>query len=162
MDIRPMQRDDWARVAEIYAQGLTTGQATFETSIPTQDEWDANHLPSCRLVAVVDGEVIGWAALSPVSRRVVYQGVAEASVYIAEGHRGVGAGGVLLDALIEASEQAGIWTLQASVFPENETSLLLLQSRRFRMVGNRTRIALHEGRWRDTVLLERRSTRVGV
>lgn len=161
MDIRPMQPEDWPSVAGIYAEGLTTGQATFETSVPTFEAWDAAHLATCRLVGEIDGKVIGWAAVSPVSRRPVYRGVAEASVYVGEGHRGAGAGGALLDALIAASEDAGIWTLQASVFPENETSLLLLQSRRFRMVGNRSRIARHEGVWRDTVLLERRSDIVG-
>jgi L-amino acid N-acyltransferase YncA len=162
MHIRPMQPDDWERVSEIYAEGLATGEATFETSVPSSEAWDAAHLPSCRLVAVEDGEVVGWAALSPVSGRVVYRGVAEASTYVAAGTRGRGIGGVLADALIAASEEEGIWTLQASVFPENESSLLLLQSRRFRIVGNRVRIGVHEGRWRDTVLLERRSTRVGV
>jgi L-amino acid N-acyltransferase YncA len=162
MDIRAMQPTDWERVAEIYEEGLATGQATFETSVPTYEQWDATHLPACRLVADDDGDVIGWGALVPVSKRSVYEGVAEASVYMAEGHRRRGIGGALLDALIEASENEGIWTLQASVFPENEASLLLLQSRRFRMVGNRVRIARHNGRWRDTVLLERRSTRVGV
>jgi len=162
MDIRPMRPDDWERVGEIYAQGLMTGQATFETSVPTYEEWDATHLSSCRLVAVDDGRVIGWAALSPVSSRAVYRGVAEASAYVAADYRGGGIGGRLADALISASEDEGIWTLQASVFPENETSLLLLQSRRFRIVGHRIRIGRHEGQWRDTVLLERRSTGVGV
>jgi L-amino acid N-acyltransferase YncA len=161
MDIRPMLPDDWPRVAEIYTQGLATGQATFETSVPSREEWDAAHLANCRLVAHSDGDVIGWAALSPVSRRPVYRGVVEASVYVGKDHRGAGIGGRLLDALIEASEKVGIWTLQASVFPENEASLLLLQSRGFRLVGNRVRIAQHEGRWRDTVLLERRSGVVG-
>ncbi len=162
MDIRPMRADDWERVAAIYAQGLTTGQATFETSVPTYEEWDATYLPSCRLVAVDDERVIGWAALSPVSSRAVYRGVAEASTYVAADHRGGGIGGRLADALISASEDEGIWTLQASVFPENEISLLLLQSRRFRIVGHRIRIGRHDGQWRDTVLLERRSTRIGV
>ena len=162
MQIRSMQNGDWPRVAEIYEEGLATGQATFETTVPTYEQWDAAHLPGCRLVADDDGDVIGWGALVRVSKRSVYKGVAEASVYIAKDHRARGIGGDLLDALIEASESEGIWTLQASVFPENEASLLLLQSRRFRMVGNRVRIARHDGRWRDTVLLERRSTRVGV
>jgi L-amino acid N-acyltransferase YncA len=162
MQIRPMQNADWPRVAEIYEEGLATGQATFETTVPSFEQWDAVHLPTSRLVVDEDGDVIGWGALIPVSKRPVYKGVAEASVYIAKAHRGSGIGGELLDALIESSENEGIWTLQASVFPENEASLLLLQSRRFRMVGNRVRIARHNGRWRDTVLLERRSTRVGV
>ncbi len=162
MDIRLMRPEDWPRVAEIYAQGLRTGQATFEATVPTYEEWDGGHLPNCRLVAVVGDDVVGWAAVSPVSRRAAYRGVVEATVYVAEDHRGGGIGGALLDALILTSEDEGIWTLQGSVFPENEASLLLLQSRRFRMVGNRSRIGMHEGRWRDTVLLERRSTRVGV
>jgi len=162
MDIRPMRPTDWARVAEIYAQGLTTHQATFETSVPTYEEWDATHLPSCRLVAIAGDDVVGWAAVSPVSRRAVYRGVVEASVYVDEDQRGGGIGGALLDALIAASEDHGIWTLQASVFPENEASLLLLQSRRFRLVGNRSRIGMHHGRWRDTALLERRSSMVGM
>jgi L-amino acid N-acyltransferase YncA len=156
-----MATGDWPRVAEIYEEGLATGQATFETSVPSHEGWDATHLTTCRLVAVESGQVIGWGALSPVSARDVYRGVMEASTYVAADSRGHGVGGALLDALIEASENEGIWTLQASVFPENEASLLLLQSRRFRIVGNRSRIGMHEGRWRDTVLLERRSNIVG-
>lgn len=162
MQIRPMLPEDWERVATIYAEGLDTGQATFETTVPTRQEWEAAHLPSCRVVAVDDDEVVGWSALSPVSGRHVYEGVAEASTYVAAGRRQQGVGGALLDAVIEASEAEGIWTLQASTFPENLPSLLLLQSRRFRIVGNRIRIGKHQGHWRDTVLLERRSTKIGV
>jgi len=161
MDIRPMHPDDWPRVAQIYADGLATGQASFETTVPSYEDFDAAHLERCRLVAIDAGEIVGWGALSPVSQRPAYRGVAEASVYVARDHRGEGIGGLLLDALIEASETEGIWTLQASVFHENEASLLLLQSRRFRVVGNRSRIAQHHGQWRDTALLERRSDSVG-
>ncbi|NIA25066.1 MAG: GNAT family N-acetyltransferase [Gammaproteobacteria bacterium] len=162
MYIRSMLPEDLEHVVAIYAEGLVTGQATFETSVPSPEAWEATHLPSCKLVAVDEDTVIGWAALSAVSNRCVYGGVAEASTYVAADRRGQGVGGALLDALITASEDEGYWTLQASTFPENESSLLLLQSRRFRIVGNRIRIGQHEGHWRDTVLLERRSTRVGV
>lgn len=152
---------DWPEAGAIYAEGIEDGQATFETSVPSWEDFDAAHLAHSRLVAE-SGAVLGWAALSPVSRRAVYGGVAEASVYVRRHARGGGTGRALLDALIASSEANGIWTLQASIFPENEASLQLCQGRGFRAVGRRVRIAQHRGVWRDTLILERRSDRVGV
>ncbi|HEU5162118.1 MAG TPA: GNAT family N-acetyltransferase [Thermoanaerobaculia bacterium] len=156
-----MKPADWPEVAAIYGEGIEDGQATFETAIPSWDDFDAGHLAHSRLVADDHG-VIGWAALSPVSRRAVYRGVAEASVYVRRSARGGGTGRALLDALIASSEANGIWTLHASIFPENAASLRLCQGRGFRILGRRERIAQHRGVWRDTLLLERRSDRVGV
>jgi phosphinothricin acetyltransferase len=147
---------DWHRVREIYAQGIATNQATFETTVPEWPEWDAKYLPAPRLVAR-GADVIGWAALSRVSSREVYRGVCEVSIYVAAEARGQGAGRALLEELITQSEAAGIWTLQASVFPENEASVTLHLRHGFRLVGRRERIAKHHGKWRDTVILERRS-----
>ena len=160
--ITPMQAADWPQVSAIYNEGILTGNATFETSIPTWEKWDAGHLPSPRLVARAAETVLGWAALSPVSSREVYAGVAEVSVYVGERFRGQAVGAALLAALIEQSEQLGIWTLQAAIFPENQASLALHQKFGFRVVGRRERIAQLDGIWRDTVLLERRSRLVGI
>ena len=151
---------DWPIVRQIYVEGIATGQATFEVEAPEWAAWDASHHPFGRLAARADGELVGWAALSPVSRRGCYAGVAEVSVYIAQGHRGQGIGRALLEALIAESEQHGIWTLQGSTFPENEASLLLQQRCGFRIVGRRERIAQMHGVWRDTVITERRSSRL--
>lgn len=162
INIREMVRDDWASVRTIYAEGLSTGHATFETVVPEWDAWDANHLSFARLVAIDDHDtVLGWAALSAVSRRDVYRGVAEVSVYVAAGSRGQGVGKRLLSELITASEKNGIWTLQASIFPENDSSVQLHRNCGFREVGAREAIAQRDGVWRNTVLLERRSKRVG-
>lgn len=160
--ITPMRETDWPAVRAIYQEGIATGQATFETAAPEWEVWDAGHRPDCRLVARQGEQVIGWAALSPVSRRAVYRGVAEVSIYVAEAARGRGVGQALLAALIEASEAAGVWTLQASVFSENEASVALHLSWGFRVVGRRERIGLHHGVWRDTLMLERRSSKAGV
>ena len=141
---------------------LATGDATFETEAPDWERWDASHLRACRLVAVAGGRVAGWAALSPVSAREVYAGVAEVSVYVAADFRGRGLGRTLLEALVRASEAEGIWTLQASIFPENVASVALHATCGFREVGRRERVGKLQGRWRDTVLLERRSRTVGV
>lgn len=157
-----MRETDWPAVRAIYQEGIATGQATFETAAPEWEVWDAGHRPDCRLVARQGEQVIGWAALSPVSRRAVYRGVAEVSIYVAEAARGRGVGQALLAALIEASEAAGVWTLQASVFSENEASVALHLSWGFRVVGRRERIGLHHGVWRDTLMLERRSSKAGV
>lgn len=159
--IRAMTEADWPAVARIYGEGIETGNATFETDVPDWPGWDASHHGPCRLVFEEGGEVLAWAALSPVSRRPVYRGVAEVSIYIAPGARGRGIGAELLGALIEASEEEGFWTLQTSIFPENEASVALHTRFGFRVVGTRERIGSHHGRWRDTVLLERRSDRVG-
>jgi phosphinothricin acetyltransferase len=156
-----MFSDDWAEVARIYLEGIESGHATFETDVPSWERWDAAHLPFARLVAIAGEGIIGWAALSRVSAREVYSGVAEISVYVADKSRGQGLGGLLLEALIKESESNGIWTLQASIFPENATSIRLHQRCGFREVGRRERIAKLRGVWRDTVLLERRSRIVG-
>ncbi len=157
-----MRPEDWGAVRAIYLEGVATGNSTFEQSAPDWQDWDQGHLPSCRLVARVGDEVLGWTALSPVSRRRVYAGVAEFSIYVAERARGRGIGAALLKALIEASEQEGIWTLQSGIFPENQASLELCRRFGFRLVGTRERIGSMDGRWRDVVLLERRSTVAGV
>jgi len=157
-----MRPRDWEFVRAIYLEGVATGQATFETEAPDWERWDAGHLPQCRLVARNGDGLLGWAALSPVSKREVYAGVAEVSVYVAASTRGVGVGGALMRALIEASERHGVWTLQSSVFPENHASIALHLNHGFRELGRRERIARLHGVWRDTVLLERRSRAVGV
>jgi L-amino acid N-acyltransferase YncA len=156
-----MQPANWEEVCEIYLQGIAGGQATFETDAPSWENWDANHLGFARLLAREDGEIIGWAALSPVSSRRAYAGVAETSVYVASDRRGTGVGRQLLEALISESEQNGIWTLQAVMFPENTASVALHRACGFREVGQRERISKLNGVWRDTILLERRSTRIG-
>jgi phosphinothricin acetyltransferase len=158
--IESMHAADKDVVLDIYRQGIETGLATFETAVPPWETWDAGHLADSRFVARRGGQIIGWAALSPVSSRCVYEGVAEVSVYIAAAARGQGLGKALLRTLITASEQNNIWTLQASLFPENEASLALHQSCGFRVVGHRERIAQLHGAWRDTLLLERRSPNI--
>ncbi|MGB7537153.1 MAG: N-acetyltransferase family protein [Anaerolineales bacterium] len=159
--IRPMESRDWPFVREIYLEGIATGNATFESEAPEWTEWDSKHLLEARLVAEVDGTVAGWAALSPVSSRRVYSGVAELSIYIASAVRGKGVGKVLLAALIAESEAKGFWTLQTGIFPENKASLGLHQKAGFRLLGTRERIGKMGGRWRDVVLMERRSTIAG-
>ena len=146
----------------IYQEGIATGQATFEQGVPAWDGWDKARLPCCRLVARRDAMVLGWAALSPVSTRAVYAGVAEVSVYVGERHRGQGIGRLLLEALVGAAEAAGLWTLQAGIFPENAASVALHQACGFRVVGRRERLGQLQGVWRDVLLLERRSAVVGV
>jgi len=153
---------DWELVRAIYLEGMATGQATFETEAPDWERWDAGHLPQCRIVARSSDGILGWAALSPVSRREVYAGVAEVSVYVAASARGAGVGGALMRALIEASELHGVWTLQSSIFPENHASVALHLKHGFREVGRRERIARRHGVWRDTVVLERRSRVAGM
>jgi phosphinothricin acetyltransferase len=160
--IAPLTPADWPSVRAIYLEGIATGDATFETAAPDWPEWDAKHLPHSRLVARRAGDVLGWAALSPVSSRPVYRGVAEVSIYVAARARGQGIGKTLLAALINESERHGIWTLQAGIFPENAASIDLHQKAGFRLVGTRERIGqTPAGVWRDTVLLERRTALVG-
>jgi phosphinothricin acetyltransferase len=156
-----MLPEDWDAVRVIYLEGIVTGNSTFEQSAPDWQTWDGGHLESCRLVARLGSEVLGWTALSPVSRRQAYAGVAEFSIYVTERVRGRGIGAALLKALIEMSEREGIWTLQSGIFPENTASLELCRRFGFRVVGTRERIGRMAGRWRDVVLLERRSTVVG-
>ena len=157
VELRRLERGDWPAVADIYWDGMRSGLATFETEVPTWEAWDAGHLPDHRLVADLLGEVVGWAALSPVASRRCYAGVVENSVYVAAGARGLGIGRKLLDALIAGAEDAGIWTIQTSIFPENRASLALHERCGFRVVGTRARVAKRDGVWRDTVFLERRS-----
>jgi len=158
-----MRAEDWPDVRAVYAEGIATGQATFETEAPAWEAWDAAHLPFARLVARrPGGRVAGFAALCPVSARKAYAGVAEVSVYVGAEFRGRGLGRSLLGALVRESEAHGVWTLQASVFAENAASLALHEREGFRVVGRRERVAQLGGRWRDTVLLERRSRVVGV
>ena len=157
MLIRPLVQDDWPAVADVYAQGIATGLATFEPRVPDWPHFDAACRPDCRLVAELNGEVCGWAVLKPTSARPVYRGVTELSIYIGSAFRGQGVGKRLLGELIPCSESAGIWTIQASVFPENTASVGLLQSQGFRKVGHRERVAQLHGRWHDTMILERRS-----
>lgn len=158
----PLRPEHWSAVRSIYEEGIATGHATFETVAPEWDTWDAGHLASPRLVALLEGEVAGWAALTPVSGRCVYRGVAEVSVYVASWARGRGVGRLLLSALVDASEESGLWTLTAGIFPENEASVRLHRALGFREVGCRERIGKLDGVWRDTLLMERRSSRVGV
>lgn len=160
--VEKMRAGQWGEVSAVYAEGLATGHATFETEPPDWARWDAAHLPCCRLVALDGGRVAGWAALSRVSAREVYAGVAEVSVYVGGPFRGRGVGRALLEALVRESESEGVWTLQASVFPENAASLALHVSCGFREVGRRERVGRLGGLWRDTILLERRSKVVGV
>jgi L-amino acid N-acyltransferase YncA len=155
--IRDLRPGDWSEVSRIYAEGIATRNATFETEVSSWDDWNAAHLAGHRLVAVVEGEVVGWIALVPVSRRACYRGVAEVSAYVAEEARGRGIGAALLERLIASAEAGGIWTLETGVFPENAPSLAVLKRFGFREVGVRERIAQLDGVWRDVVLLERRS-----
>jgi phosphinothricin acetyltransferase len=158
--IKNMITDDWQRVKQIYEEGLATKNATFETIVPEWDEWDKEHLDSCRFVAHNGHDILGWAALSPVSGRCIYSGVAEVSVYVSSEARGKGIGKLLLKKLIEASEKEGIWTLQAGIFPENQASIVLHNKLGFREVGYRERIGKMDNIWRDVVLLERLGDKV--
>jgi L-amino acid N-acyltransferase YncA len=167
--ITPMEPEDWPAVCEIYRQGIATGNATFETEPPDWQKWNDSHRPDCRLVArerktldCSDGELLGWAALRPVSSRRVYAGVAEVSVYVAETARARGIGRLLLQSLIEESERQGIWTLQSGIFPENIPSIKVHLSLGFREIGRQSRIGKIGDIWRDVLLLERRSATVGL
>ena len=160
--IESMTADNWLAVRAVYLEGIATGEATFETEAPSWETWDSGHLSFARLVALGGEDVIGWAALSPVSQGKAYAGVAEVSVYVAAHSRGKGVGKALLERLIQESEQNGIWTLQAAVFPENAATIALHVGLGFREVGRRERISKLNGNWRDTILLERRSEIVGV
>lgn len=161
MEFLNLTSHHFASVAEIYLEGIATGNATFQTEAPAWDEWDKSHLQHSRIVAVDNGEVVGWAALTPVSGRCVYAGVAEVSVYIKASQRGKGVGTQLLQHLITDSEKNNIWTLQAGIFPENVSSIKLHEKLGFRKIGYRERIGQMKGKWRDTVLLEKRSSVVG-
>jgi L-amino acid N-acyltransferase YncA len=156
-DLRP---EHWPGVARIYGEGIATGNATFETEVPTWEQWDAAHLARHRFVAVQDGVVVGWVAASPVSDRCAYSGVVENSVYVAAEARGRGIGLLLLERLAASTEADGIWTIQTGIFPENAASVRLHERAGFRVVGRRERLGNLEGEWRDVLLLERRSATV--
>ncbi|HQW11727.1 MAG TPA: N-acetyltransferase family protein [Saprospiraceae bacterium] len=157
VSFRPLIAKDWERVREIYRHGIETGNATFQTEVPTWNDWDTNHFQKCRIIAELTDHIVGWAALSPISSRAVYSGVAEVSVYVAPEYGGRHFGIYLLEKLLSESEKAGFWTLQASIFQENKASLAIHEKLEFRLVGYREKIGQMDGRWRDTLLLERRS-----
>ena len=157
-----MTKNDWAAVSKIYADGIATGIATFEKTVPTYEAWNSAHLSSCRLIAEQNHSIKGWAALSPVSSRCVYGGVAEVSVYIGSTSRGLGIGKLLMQALITASEAAGFWTIQSGIFPENIGSCILHEQSGFRFIGKRERVGKIDEVWKDNLLYERRSTVVGL
>lgn len=162
MQIREMKPSDWNQVAQIYNEGIATGFATFETQVPSFNDWDKAHIESCRLVAEENGIILGWAALSPVSSRCVYGGVGEVSVYVGAKSRGKGSGKQLLQKLIETSENAGYWTLQSGVFPENEASIKLHEKVGFRYIGRREHVGKLAGKWKDNLLFEKRSKTIGI
>lgn len=161
MTIVPMEPGHWERVRAIYLEGIDSGNATFETDVPSHEVWNRSHAEECRYVALAGDRVVGWAALTPVSGRRVYRGVADVSVYVAADARGAGVGRLLLEALVRGSEAAGYWTLQAGIFPENDASIRAHTRAGFRLVGRRERIGEMNGIWRDVLLLERRSPTVG-
>lgn len=162
VSFRSMTAEDWISVSSIYEQGIATGDATFEPKSPKWEEWDNGHLDTCRIVAEYEGTIVGWGALSPVSGRCVYAGVAEISIYVASAYRGLKVGAALLGQLITESEKVGFWTLQAGIFPENKASLKIHQDAGFRIVGYREKVGKMKGIWRDNMLLERRSKINGV
>jgi L-amino acid N-acyltransferase YncA len=162
MHIVKMHPENWNDVKRIYEEGIATGNATFQTEAPSWEEWNRSHLLSCRLIAVENTDVLGWAALTPVSGRCVYAGVAEVSVYIAATARRKGVGKKLLEALIKESEKNDLWTLQAGIFPENEASIKIHEECGFRLIGRREKIGKMNGKWRDTLLFEKRSSVIGV
>jgi phosphinothricin acetyltransferase len=162
MTITTMLTDHWDAVKIIYEQGIDTGNATFETAAPSWQAWDNAHLKTCRIIAIENDEVLGWAALTPVSSRCVYAGVAEVSVYVAANARGKNVGSRLLHELISQSEQDGIWTLQSGIFPENNASIAIHEKNGFRIIGYRERIGKMGDIWRDNILMERRSSKMGI
>jgi L-amino acid N-acyltransferase YncA len=162
LKIENMREEDWEQVRSIYLEGIASGHATFETEAPSWEGWSAGHIQACNIVARVEDKILGWAALSSVSGRCVYAGVAEVSVYVGQKYRGKKIGQTLLSILVERSEEEGIWTLQAGIFPENTSSIFLHKKCGFREVGRRDRIGKMKGIWRDVVLLERRSNTVGI
>lgn len=161
VEIETMRPVDWPAMSAVYREGIATGHATFETQVPSWETWDQAHRVDCRLVACLDGALVGWAALTPVSSRCVYQGVAEVSIYVSAAARGQGVGKLLLQALVAASEAAGIWTLQAGIMRGNDASIALHRACGFREVGYRERLGKLHGEWRDVILMERRSQIAG-
>ncbi|MDD2611641.1 MAG: N-acetyltransferase family protein [Bacteroidales bacterium] len=162
MEIKQMTADSWTDVARIYETGIATKNATFERQAPDWDSWNNAHRKDCRLIALIKDKIVGWAALSNVSNRCVYSGVAEVSIYIDTDFRGKGIGDRLITELIKESESTGIWTLQAGVFPENTGSIRLHEKHGFRIIGKKERIGKMDDTWRDVLQLERRSKIVGI
>jgi L-amino acid N-acyltransferase YncA len=162
VEIQQMKPSDWLAVADIYKQGIETGMATFETTVPEWEQWNENHIESCRLIAKINENTVGWAALSAVSSRCVYGGVAEVSVYVSSLARGKKIGEYLLRNLIEQSEEQGYWTLQSGIFPENLASIRLHEKLGFRKIGYRERIGQLDGDWKDNILMEKRSNKKGL
>jgi L-amino acid N-acyltransferase YncA len=162
MQISQLLPENWESVKKIYEEGIATGNATFQSAAPSWEEWDQSHVQTPRLVAIEEGAILGWAALTPVSGRCVYAGVGEVSVYVSAAARGKGLGKQLLQALIEESEKNDFWTLQAGIFPENKASVAIHEACGFRVVGSREKIGKMNGIWRDTLLLERRSDKTGI
>ena len=162
IEIKELNKEHWPEVIRIYQEGIRTGNATFELKYPDWEEWDKNYRKDSRIVVIFNDVVIGWAALSDVSECYIYSGVCEASVYVGEKSRGRGVGQLLLHDLIHKSEKSGIWTLQTGIFPENEDSLNFFKKCDFHEVGWRKKLVKMNGKWRDVLLLERRSTVVGI
>ena len=160
VEVAPLRPEHWSDVARIYAEGIATGDATFETEVPAWERWDGGHLPEHRFVALAGGRVLGWVAAGAVSDRCCYAGVVESSVYVDAGARGRGVGRALMERLVGSTESAGIWTIQTGIFPENEASVRLHERVGFRVVGRRSRLGKLNGAWRDVLLLERRSDAV--
>jgi phosphinothricin acetyltransferase len=154
-----MSAADWPAVSDIYREGIESGTATFETAVPTWEVWDGGHFPAPRLVAADREDLLGWAALSPVSKRAAYAGVAEVSIYVAARARRRGIGLLLLGSLVDSSEERGFWTVQANIMAANEASIALHERCGFRIVGTRERLSSVRGVWRDVVLMERRRRR---
>ncbi len=162
LGVRKMTATDWKAVATIYAEGIATSIATFETKVPTYSTWNKSHMQNCRIVAIYNKLVIGWAALSPVSSRCVYEGVAEVSIYVASNYRGMGVGKLLMKNLIATSESIGIWTLQSGIFTDNKSSIELHKKAGFRYIGKRERVGKLNGEWKDNLLFEKRSKLIGI
>lgn len=160
MEIVPLQKEHFTEVSEIYAEGLATGFASFETVVPTWEQWNEKFLPVCRYVALTNAQVMAWCALSAVSKRQVYKGVAEDTIYVTSNHQGKGIGKILLNHLVAESEKEGFWTLQSGIFSENIASIELHKNCGFRILGIREKIGERDGKWYDNVLMERRSTKI--
>lgn len=158
--LQPLLANHWPEVSRIYREGINTGIATFETSSPSWESWDRSHLPHSRWIAILNDQIVGWAALSPVSDRCVYGGVGEVSVYVDQNSKGKGIGRQLLEKVLTSSEKNGIWTVTAAMFPENIASIILHEKCGFRKIGYREKIGKLDGMWRDTVLFERRSSTI--